>query len=410
MTMDSAQAPHTGQDGGPATTVQRLDTVHPPRRVNARRGAPASPGQPRHSPAGAPLVVADALAPVVTAVTVPGLDLPVLLLLPLLALHLTLHTRRGLYRRRLSPSALLELPALFGRALILWCAAAVGLASFGPGMVPAWTVLATAVAAQTVVGCAGRSVVHRVARGLAARRTRATLIIGGGAIAQQIGAVLRAQPGYGMRPVGIVETGPTTVGDVEAPVPSTRLPVLSTPEDIGRAVIRTTVRHALFVGYGGTGPYDASLVQLLAQHGVRMWLVNPAGPAPAGVPADHIWGFAVRPLYSATAHRAQDGVKRGLDVCLALPMLLVVAPVMALCALAVRVWDGPGVLFRQERVGLDGPRLHPAEVPHLRPADEHESATRWSVAGDHRMSPVGSLLRRTSLDELPQLWNVCAVT
>ena len=59
--------------------------------------------------------------------------------------------------------------------------------------------------------------------------------------------MLRAQPGYGMRPVGIVETGPTTVGDVEAPVPSTRLPVLSTPEDIGRAVIRTTVRHALFV-------------------------------------------------------------------------------------------------------------------------------------------------------------------
>ncbi|GAA3098383.1 hypothetical protein GCM10020254_49700 [Streptomyces goshikiensis] len=78
---------------------------------------------------------------------------------------------------------------------------------------------------------------------------------------------------------------------------------------------------------------------------------------------------------------------------------------MGLCALAVRLSDGPGVIFRQERVGLYGRPFTLLKFRTLR-ADAHESATRWTVAGDHRMSPVGSFLRKSSLDELPQLWNV----
>ncbi len=79
---------------------------------------------------------------------------------------------------------------------------------------------------------------------------------------------------------------------------------------------------------------------------------------------------------------------------------------MAGCALAVRVLDGPGVLFRQERIGQDGRPFTLLKFRSVRPADDHEAATRWSVAGDTRTSSVGRLLRRTSLDELPQLWNV----
>ncbi|MEV6795121.1 sugar transferase [Streptomyces sp. NPDC051320] len=423
MTMDSARAPHTGQDGGAATTVQRpAPAIHPPRRPDARHAERAGALRLPDSTGGAPLVLADVLAPVLTVAAVPGLHLPMRvlpLLLPLLVLQLALHTRRGLYRRRLSPSALTELPTLLGHALIVWCAAAAGLASVGPVRAPAWQALLTAVAAQTAIGCAGRGVVHRVARHRAARRTRSTLIIGGGATAQQIGAALYAHPDYGMRPVGIVETGPAAVSDdgtpagqvlpAQLPVPPTQLPVLSGHEDIGRAVIQTTVRHALFVapGHGGAGPDDEALVRLLAEHGVRMWFVGQArGSAPTGMPPDHLWGFTVRPLHSAPAHRVQHWGKRGLDICLALPVLAVAAPVMALCALAVRVCDGPGVIFRQERVGQEGRAFTLLKFRTLRPADEHESATRWSVARDHRMSRVGGLLRRTSLDELPQLWNV----
>ncbi|MFD0569642.1 sugar transferase [Kitasatospora gansuensis] len=79
---------------------------------------------------------------------------------------------------------------------------------------------------------------------------------------------------------------------------------------------------------------------------------------------------------------------------------------LAVCALAVRVDTGPGVLFRQQRTGLDGKVFTLLKFRTLRPANEHESATHWNIAQDHRMSRVGHFLRHSSLDELPQLWNV----
>ncbi|MET9529840.1 MULTISPECIES: exopolysaccharide biosynthesis polyprenyl glycosylphosphotransferase [unclassified Streptomyces] len=408
MTMDSAHAPHGGRGGGPATAVQRpVPAIHPPRSADGPRPERVRPVGPRRGRAAVPLIAGDTLALAGTSALVPGLRLAPLVLVPLLALHLALHLRGGLYRRRLSPSALLELPALLGHALVLWCTAAACLAAVGPWHVLDWTVLATAVTAQTLIGCTVRGAVHQLVRVAAARRSHSTLIVGGGPAAQQISAALYAHPAYGMRPVGLVEAGAGTAAEAGSAAGdgSSALPVLTTPEDIGRAVIQTTVRHALFVGPGRTGADDPALVRLLGGHGVQLWLVDTSGPGYRRVSADHLWGFAVRPL-AVPGHRASRWGKRALDASLACLALLAAAPVMGLCALAVRISDGPGVLFRQERIGMDGRPFTLLKFRTLRPADEHESATRWSVATDRRMSGAGSLLRRTSLDELPQLWNV----
>ncbi|MBA2951534.1 exopolysaccharide biosynthesis polyprenyl glycosylphosphotransferase [Streptomyces himalayensis] len=408
MTMDSTRAPHAGQVGGQATPVRRLTpSVHPPRRSSDNRlPEPLRRRRLRHRRTAFPLFAVDALALVLTVAVMPGPQRPAAVLVPLLMLHVALHTRRGLYRRRLSPSALLELPALLSLALILWCTAAAGLAAVGPQHVLGWEALAAAVTAQTLIGCAGRSVVHQFQRWSDARHNRSTLIVDGGATAQQISSLLRALNGYGMRPVGLVGSGPAATAGSEASV----LPVLTTYEDIGRAVIQTTVRHVLFVRPAHAEPEDPALVQLFNEHGVQMWLVDAALPAqPAAPPAalpDHLWGFSVRPLQARRHHPAARWSKRALDICLAVLALLATAPVMALCALAVRISDGPGVIFRQERTGQDGRAFTLLKFRTLRPADEYESATRWSVAMDHRMSYVGNLLRRLSLDELPQLWNV----
>ena len=79
---------------------------------------------------------------------------------------------------------------------------------------------------------------------------------------------------------------------------------------------------------------------------------------------------------------------------------------MAVCALAVRLEGGPGVLFRQERVGLDGRSFEVLKFRSLKPATALESASTWNIAHDDRLGPVGRFLRQTSLDELPQLWNI----
>jgi lipopolysaccharide/colanic/teichoic acid biosynthesis glycosyltransferase len=74
--------------------------------------------------------------------------------------------------------------------------------------------------------------------------------------------------------------------------------------------------------------------------------------------------------------------------------------------LAVRIEGGPGVIFRQPRVGRHGQVFDCLKLRSMRPVDGHESATNWSIAQDERVGRVGRFLRRSSLDELPQLWNI----
>jgi lipopolysaccharide/colanic/teichoic acid biosynthesis glycosyltransferase len=120
---------------------------------------------------------------------------------------------------------------------------------------------------------------------------------------------------------------------------------------------------------------------------------------------DQLAGFALRRLELGSRRRGSAG-KRLLDVVVAGTMLVLAAPVLLVCAVVLRVTDGPGVVFRQERIGRDGRPFTLLKFRTHRPADEHEAATRWSVAGEHRMSPFCRFLRQTSLDELLQLWNV----
>ena len=79
---------------------------------------------------------------------------------------------------------------------------------------------------------------------------------------------------------------------------------------------------------------------------------------------------------------------------------------LAVFAVLVRIEGGPGVIFRQQRVGRHGVLFSCLKLRSMRPVDGLESATNWSVADDRRVGPVGAFLRRTSIAELPQLWNI----
>jgi Undecaprenyl-phosphate glucose phosphotransferase len=98
--------------------------------------------------------------------------------------------------------------------------------------------------------------------------------------------------------------------------------------------------------------------------------------------------------------------KRAFDVVVSGVALGVVSPLIALIALAVRVTSGRPVLFLQERMGLDGRVFRMIKFRSMEQGAENASGPVWTMPGDQRRTRLGAFLRRTSLDELPQLWNV----
>ena len=95
--------------------------------------------------------------------------------------------------------------------------------------------------------------------------------------------------------------------------------------------------------------------------------------------------------------------KRLFDMVCAVLGLLVLSPVLLVCALLVGLTSPGGVLFRQERVGKDGV---PFTIYKFRSMRKDNAGLKISTSGDSRITPVGRVLRKAKLDELPQLWNV----
>ena len=99
-------------------------------------------------------------------------------------------------------------------------------------------------------------------------------------------------------------------------------------------------------------------------------------------------------------------MNRAFDVAIGGAGLVVASPLLAAAALAVKLEDGGPVLYRQSRVGKDGADFELLKLRTMVVGAEHQGAGFAVDRGDTRITRVGRVLRRLSLDELPQLWNV----
>jgi len=99
-------------------------------------------------------------------------------------------------------------------------------------------------------------------------------------------------------------------------------------------------------------------------------------------------------------------VNRPLDIAGAGAALALVSPLLGIAAVAIKLADGGPVLYRQVRVGKDGVDFELLKLRTMRVGAEREGAGYAVDRGDPRITRVGRVLRRLSLDELPQLWNV----
>jgi lipopolysaccharide/colanic/teichoic acid biosynthesis glycosyltransferase len=125
---------------------------------------------------------------------------------------------------------------------------------------------------------------------------------------------------------------------------------------------------------------------------------------------------------SDAAHVSLRGyliAKRVLDLAIAIPLLVLLSPLLTLVGLMIKVWDRGSVFFTQTRVGKDGKEFtcykFRSMVPHaerlkdeLQAQNHHGDPRTFKIPRDPRITWIGRIIRKTSIDELPQLLNVVA--
>jgi exopolysaccharide biosynthesis polyprenyl glycosylphosphotransferase len=351
-------------------------------RFPARR-PPARPASP------VPLLTADLVAGLVGALAFSGAQwrpLPAALLVAA-SMLLRPHPPRQV------AGVLDELPAVCARIGVAWLLLATATAAYDADRALPATTLAVGFALHSGAACAGRGIVRRWQRVALLARPRTALVIGPAATAQRVASAVLRHPGCGVRPVGIV---------TEQPEGTEQLPVLTSGEEVERALIQNGVRDVLTV-HPSVRSRQGPLLRALAESGCAVWELD--AESPSYEMREQLAGFSCRRLVMGSRRRGSAG-KRALDMAVSGTLLLLVSPLLLVCAGALRLSSGPGVVFRQERIGKDGKPFTLLKFRTHRPADAHEAATRWSVANEHHMPWLCRFLRRTSLDELLQLWNV----
>jgi exopolysaccharide biosynthesis polyprenyl glycosylphosphotransferase len=343
------------------------------------------------------VVAADCLAFVVAVTGVKATSITLWTLLPVI---LMFYATGGLYRSRLTLSVLDDLPSLLGRA---FAAAAVvtWLGALASHLYVSEMLRCSAFFAVAVV--IGRAGLYGVVHQARAHRivSHPTLILGAGRVGGQVADFLAQHRKYGLRPVGFLDEHPLLRPS------DCNVPVIGKPTDLAAAIQRHGVQDVVVAFSNIRESAMVDVIRTCDRLDCEIFFVPRLFELGSALrDLDHVWGVPLVRMKRATFRTFSWRLKRLFDVAVASALLVLLAPVLALCALAVRLDSGPGVLFRQERVGLDGKPFMLLKFRSMRPTTEDESATRWSIALDDRLGPVGRLLRKTSLDELPQLWNV----
>ena len=115
---------------------------------------------------------------------------------------------------------------------------------------------------------------------------------------------------------------------------------------------------------------------------------------------------AINIRYVPLSNTFNQIVKRVFDVIYALIGIIITSPIMLVCAILVKATSEGPVIFKQERVGLHNKHFWMYKFRSMRMQDENSEKKAWTTKDDPRVTKVGAVLRKTSLDELPQLFNI----
>ncbi|MDA8300659.1 MAG: sugar transferase [Actinomycetota bacterium] len=306
----------------------------------------------------------------------------------------------NLYRPRLNVSLLDEVPPVIGCLL-----AATGLVAalhtlWHPhGGSNQFLIYAPIAALSLSAGRSGTTLLVRLARQLGIA-VHPTLIVGSGPLTDSLVRPLLESRQYGLQPVGwLADEEPVDQGAL------TRLPRLGNVSEL-RETVRSTGASVILVSSGGF--VESRLLDLIREGSSLQCqlFVVPRFPGSRYSRPDQVGAVTLTRLSLERFMGLRRVLKRGFDIVLSTTALLLMLPVIAVCALAVRIECGGPVLYKQERLGANGRPFTLLKFRSMTPHSIKEGDTAWSIAGDPRVGPVGRVLRRFALDEIPQLWNI----
>lgn len=239
------------------------------------------------------------------------------------------------------------------------------------------------------------------------------LIAGTGPRAQRLARLLERSRALGVRLLGFVAAEPEA-----GPLPprlAARYPVHPL-EEIPKLVDTQVVDEIIFVVDSKRLSELEDVLLLCDESGVQTRVAVDFFPhVNSEVYLDRLYQTPLLTFSAAPADELRLMAKRALDIVVAAAALVLLSPLMLLIALLVRLTSPGPVIFRQQRCGLNGRRFTLYKfrsmcenAEELKPQLAHlnEKKTAFKIANDPRVTPLGRLLRKFSLDELPQLWNV----
>jgi exopolysaccharide biosynthesis polyprenyl glycosylphosphotransferase len=241
---------------------------------------------------------------------------------------------------------------------------------------------------------------------------RTVLLVGTGPKASQLADFMEAHPHWGFRVLGYLDDD--NGGEVRR---SNRWTCLGRIGDLEAVLGQEVIDEVIFViEKGKLGDYENALL-VVERHGVRAHVSLDIFPHVLARPVlEELDGVPLLTFTTTPSNPAQLVVKRAVDLGLSLLLSLLTLPIQALAALAIKLTSPGPAFFRQVRCGLNGRHFtlfkfrtmetkaeeRLLEIAHL----NEMTGPVFKAARDPRLTPVGRLLRRLSIDELPQLWNV----
>ncbi|TVR35620.1 MAG: undecaprenyl-phosphate glucose phosphotransferase [Spirochaetaceae bacterium] len=257
--------------------------------------------------------------------------------------------------------------------------------------------------ADVIVVAWARAATRRALGSLRARgyNSRSVVIIGTGDAARRLTQIIENQPILGLRIVGYV-----AANGEQPPSPDWR--IIGSFDSLDQVIKSSHPDVVLYSLAEQGGERLTAVLNLCDQEGITLKIVP--GFSSLIAAKGQVETMEGIPIISIREVPARTGfnrfLKRGFDFLFSLSVILLLSPVFILTAVAVKLTSRGPVFYKQERVGLDNRPFNMLKFRTMRVQQKQESDTIWTTRADPRITPIGRIMRKLSIDEIPQFFNV----